>query len=82
VLKRKSDFAINAVYQHSASWDDAAFACLIVVHNNTFPFNGGKTYVRMDISASSRDLHQQTDDPTCWLAEVTDEDSSQSRVQK
>jgi hypothetical protein len=48
---------------------------------NSFPFNGGKTYVRLDISASSRDLYQQTDDPACWLAEVTVEDSSQSRVQ-
>jgi hypothetical protein len=52
-----------------------------IKHYNTFPFNGGKTYVRVDISASSRDLHQQTDDPACWLAEVTVEDSSQSRVQ-
>jgi hypothetical protein len=26
---------------------------------------------RMDISASSRDFHQQTDDPACWLAEDT-----------
>jgi hypothetical protein len=52
-----------------------------IKHNNTFPFNGVKTYVRMDISASSRDLHQQTDDPACWLAAVTVEDSSQSRVQ-
>jgi hypothetical protein len=76
------DFSMSSVGQRTVYVVlECRLATSGIKHYNTFPFNGGKTYVILDISASSRDLHQQTDDPACWLAEVTVEDSSQSRVQ-
>jgi hypothetical protein len=60
-------------------WLEDLFDCFLFIITR-FPSTEVKQ-VRLDISASSRDLHQQTDDPACWLAEVTVEDSSQSRVQ-